>query len=112
MSLYIIAVGGTGAKFVEALTHVAAAGLLGENTIRVLFVDPDEANGHINRAIETIYIYQECYRLLGNGQNQEATKECTWMQSPMELFSPNLWSPLGSNVNRTLAVYLITTIIK
>ena len=103
MSLYIIAVGGTGAKFVEALTHVAAAGLLGENTIRVLFVDPDEANGHINRAIETIYIYQECYRLLGNGQNREATEECTWMQSPMELFSPNLWSPLGSNVNRTLS---------
>jgi hypothetical protein len=102
MSLYVIAIGGTGAKFVEALTHVAAAGLLGKNPVKILFVDPDAANGHITRAVNTINLYRDCYRLVHNPEDRKAKAECPWLQSSLNLFSPNLWSPVGESINRNL----------
>jgi hypothetical protein len=105
MSLYLIGIGGTGAKFIEAVIHLAAAGLLPEETIRVLFVDPDEANGNLDRARRTLDTYRSCFNLItqsGKGERDDP-KACPWMKTPIESFTPNIWSPLGNRDNRTLA---------
>ena len=98
-SIYIIAIGGTGAKCVEALVHLAAAGVLTNKPLRVVFVDPDEANGNLARARQTIEIYNQCYRLVRQG-NQD-TEQCPWMKTQVELFKPDTWSPLSTE-NRSL----------
>lgn len=99
-SLYIIAIGGTGAKCAEAIIHAVAAGLftpnpLQDSKIKILFVDPDEANGNIERAQKTYKIYQDCYALfqdsLADGQD--------WMSMPIE--NKGVWSPFKAG-NKTL----------
>ncbi|MDJ0899307.1 MAG: hypothetical protein QNJ55_10885 [Xenococcus sp. MO_188.B8] len=99
-SIYVIAIGGTGAKCVEALAHLAAAGILANKPLRVLFVDPDEANGNLVRARQTIEIYNQCYRLISQGR--EDTEQCYWMKNQIELFKPDTWSPLNTE-NRTIS---------
>ncbi|MGK7894642.1 MAG: hypothetical protein AB4372_13710 [Xenococcus sp. (in: cyanobacteria)] len=99
-SIYVIAIGGTGAKCVEALVHLAAAGVFTNKPLRVIFVDPDEANGNLARARETIEIYNQCYSLVRQG-NQD-TEQCPWMRNQIELFKPDTWSPLNSE-NTTLS---------
>ena len=44
MGYYAIGIGGTGAKCLESLIHLAAAGMMPTNKdLHVLFVDPDNA---------------------------------------------------------------------
>ena len=99
-SIYVIAIGGTGAKCVEALVHLASAGILPNKILRVLFVDPDEANGNLVRARQAIEIYNQCYRLISQGR--EDTEQCPWMKTQIELFKPDTWSPLNTE-NMTLS---------
>lgn len=61
MSYYAIGIGGTGAKCLESLIHLAAAGMMPDNRdLYVLFVDPDNANGSRTRASETLEKYMKC----------------------------------------------------
>lgn len=98
MTLYIIAIGGTGARCVEAITQCAAAGLFTEEPIKVVFVDADESNGNLSRTSETIKTYQECYELTKNNA------QIPWMQTPIELLS--FWSPFSNSTNKTLGSFL------
>lgn len=98
MTLYIIAIGGTGARCVEAVTHAAAAGLFTDDAIKVLFVDADESNGNLSRTSETIKTYQECYDIVKNNSS------VPWMQTPIELLS--FWSPFSNSTNKTLGSFL------
>ena len=46
MGYYAIGVGGTGAKCLESLIHLSAAGMMPKSDeLHVLFVDPDTSNG-------------------------------------------------------------------
>jgi len=64
MSCYAIGIGGTGARCVEALAHLCAAGYGPKDELNVLMVDPDAANGTTNRAIATIRAYRDVYTAL------------------------------------------------
>lgn len=57
----LVGIGGTGAKVVQGVIHVAAAGLI-EGDIDVLFVDQDGANGNTTRAATIAETYS---RLVG-----------------------------------------------
>ncbi len=98
MTLYIIAIGGTGARCVEAVTQCAAAGLYTEEPIKILFVDADESNGNLSRTTETIKTYQECHQLVKNNA------QTPWLQTPIELLS--FWSPFSNSTNKTLGSFL------
>src|SRR5207302_415124 len=53
--------GGTGAEIAEAVIHLAAAGIMPDPfQLKILFVDADEGNGNVRRAIATAKAYQEC----------------------------------------------------
>ena len=64
MGYYAIGIGGTGSKCLESLIHLAAAGMMPEKKeeLYVLFVDPDKANGSLERAVKTL----ECYKIFSN----------------------------------------------
>jgi len=56
--VFLITGGGTGAKVAESLVHLCAAGL-GPDSVHILLVDSDTANGNLRRTKETIRNYQQ-----------------------------------------------------
>lgn len=83
MSYYIVGIGGTGAKCVEALVHVAAAGLL-KQSVSVLLVDPDIANGSLDRSIKTLDAYEEARHVIS---------ESHFIQVLIKPTTPRVWTP-------------------
>ena len=48
MKYYLISIGGTGAKCLEAFVHMNAAGLMkNRGEIKIIYVDPDASNGNL-----------------------------------------------------------------
>ena len=97
MACYVIGIGGTGAKCVEALIHLCAAGLMpdkknaqgqvvGQEDLYVAFVDPDGSNGSLERARITLNQYYMCKSI------KFGTTEL--LKTPLH-FVPNhdTWSP-------------------
>jgi hypothetical protein len=99
--LFIIAIGGSGAKCVESIVQIAATGLYTKEEIEILFVDPDENNGNVDRARKTLNIYRECQQLVTGGN---AEPQLEWMSTPIK--SHDLWSPFqGKLGGRELTSY-------
>src|SRR5262245_19428066 len=87
MGNYVIGIGGTGAKCVEALTHLCAAGLMPDGDLHAIFVDPDRANGSLGRAQKALTLYRGCKQLaLGNSE---------LFKNPIIVSQPDVWSPFG-----------------
>ncbi|XZF62202.1 MAG: hypothetical protein ACSI46_25005 [Gloeotrichia echinulata DVL01] len=92
MSKYIVAIGGTGARVVQAVIHLAAAGLLktqdnsSEEEIRLLFIEPDQSNGNLSSTTKTIQNYQKLYDLLRSQNNQVDWIANKIVQSTWSLF--------------------------
>ncbi|MFB2770953.1 hypothetical protein ACE1AT_16925 [Pelatocladus sp. BLCC-F211] len=99
MSLYLISIGGTGAKCVEAVIQLASIGLFSNNSIKILFIDPDESNGNLERTQSTLNLYQRCYQIIAGEKEQ-----CSWMKTQIESFTS--WSPFARvNVNKNLGSF-------
>jgi hypothetical protein len=99
--LFIIGIGGSGAKCIESIVHLAAAGLYSEEAIEILFIDPDEANGNVERARNSLRIYQDCQQLISGGNR---LANINWMSTPIK--SHNLWSPFSEQpYNKDLASF-------
>lgn len=90
MSFYVIGIGGTGAKCIEAIAHLASVGLIPTNMLKVLYIDADETNGNLQRSQRTVSIYQKCFQLL-KGKHQE----CAWMTTNLDSYG--VWSPFTNN---------------
>ena len=86
MAYYAIGIGGTGAKCVESLIHLAAAGMMPDGELHVLFVDPDVANGSRARAGETLVNYVKCKEQLQLGQTN-------LLKTKIVPADPVLWTP-------------------
>ena len=100
MSRYLIGVGGTGAKCVEATVHLAAAGILPRERLFVQFVDPDGANGSVNRAVSALRAYAAVQEPLRLGV--EATDELNAFRTPIEVGNPEVWTPFSDKTRRKL----------
>lgn len=57
MANYLIAIGGTGARSLEAVIYLAAAGLFRDQKINILIIDPDLNNGNSFRTRQLISDY-------------------------------------------------------
>lgn len=58
--LYVFGIGGTGSRVIRSLTYLLASGIdLNVSTIVPIIIDPDAANGDVNRTIELLKKYQE-----------------------------------------------------
>jgi len=98
MSYYVIGIGGSGAKCVEALTHLCAIGMLPAENLYCIFVDPDRANGSLARATVTLRQYQACHQLqLGDRQSLGIFK------TNVSTGNPHVWSPFMDKEQPMLA---------
>ncbi len=88
MGFYVIGIGGTGAKCIEAIIQLASVGLFPTNKLNIIFVDADETNGNLQQTQNSLGFYQKCYQLL-KGQH----KECNWMTTKIESYP--VWSPFA-----------------
>lgn len=86
MSYYAIGIGGTGAKCLESLIHLAAAGMMPDGDLHLLFVDPDTSNGSRARVEETLADYVACKDRFALGQTR-------LLKTKIVPANPILWSP-------------------
>ncbi|MEA5572382.1 tubulin-like doman-containing protein [Calothrix sp. UHCC 0171] len=99
MSLYLIGIGGTGSKCIEAVIQLAAIGLFSNTPIKVLFIDPDESNGNLERSQNFLKLHQKCSEII-NGEKQSYS----WMKTPISAFE--LWSPFAkTSINKNLSSF-------
>lgn len=87
-SLYLIGIGGTGAKAIEAVVQLASAGVIQNVSIKILHIDADETNGNLLRAKASL------------AQLQESKPLCPWMRD-VTLKSYPLWSPFAKKTGPT-----------
>lgn len=87
MSYYVIGIGGSGAKCVEAILHTSAAGLMPEGELNIIFIDPDVANGSLQRAQKTLQQYCDC--------KKNDLGSIDLFKTPIAAARPNVWSPFG-----------------
>lgn len=80
-SLYLIGIGGTGAKAIEAVVQLASAGVLRDVSIKILHIDADETNGNLIRAGASL------------AQLQASQSLCPWMDVTFKSYG--LWSPFA-----------------
>ncbi|NIJ45133.1 hypothetical protein FHR24_001572 [Wenyingzhuangia heitensis] len=75
--LYVFGIGGTGSRVIKSLAMLLASGvkLNGKfDTVVPLIVDPDTANGDLNRTIDILIKYQNIYNEIGTDNNFFGTK--------------------------------------
>ncbi len=95
MSIYIIGIGGTGAKCIESIIQLAAVGAFANQEIHLLFVDADETNGNLDRAKRSLEIYQKCQEIGVTLDNSP------WLKT--KITSYGLWSPFAKiSINKNL----------
>ena len=92
MGYYAIGIGGTGAKCLESLIHLAAAGMMPEENseLYVLFVDPDIANGCLERAVTTL----DHYKAFSN--NPQLEQPCL-LQTKIRSADRTIWTPFNKD---------------
>ena len=94
MGYYAIGIGGTGAKCLESLIHLTAAGMMPDGDLHLLFVDPDTSNGSRKRVEETLAHYVACKDEFDLGQTG-------LLKTKIDPADPILWTPF-KEVNPSL----------
>ena len=64
MNLYIFAIGGSGARVLRSLTMLLASGIQAKSKIIPIIIDPDAANGDLNRAVIGLRQYEQIHNSL------------------------------------------------
>lgn len=88
MKYYLISVGGTGARCLEAFVHMNAVGFMKDlSEIKIIYVDPDASNGNLNKAKEAVVAYANAFTDSAQKENFFKNKltsdSSTWNPVPM-----------------------------
>lgn len=101
MGIYVIGIGGTGSKCIEAVVQLGATGLFYTNrtevnpSINVLFVDADETNGNLQRAQSSLEIYRNCYNQIASRSEETGL----WMTTKVDSVGRDgVWSPFDEQL--------------
>ena len=88
MSYYFISIGGSGAKTLEALTHLCAAGTMpSRGELNILAVDPDSGNGNLERSSTTLNNF-------GAFQNFGVGNDTPLFKTKISIIEPFPWKPV------------------
>ncbi len=94
MSYYLISIGGTGAKCLEAFVHMNAMGLItSPEAIHIICVDQDASNGNLSKAREAVGAYNNAYEVMA--PQEKFFKNALVM-------AENTWSPVPPTANKIL----------
>jgi hypothetical protein len=97
---YIIGIGGTGARAIEAVVHCCAAGF-GPTELSLFIVDPDEGNGNLSRTTTLVSEYQRCRESLTDRSSADVRLFGTQINTP----EPFVWG-IFEDQNTTLSHYI------
>lgn len=99
MKLFLIGVGGTGMRCMEAFTHLAAVGMLDGKEINILSLDTDTNNGNKSQSENLIDTY---INIKKDNAGKQASLKDSFFSAALHLyrFSPEY---SGTNKNFTLA---------
>src|SRR4051794_7668885 len=97
---YLIGIGGTGARVIEAVVHACAAGL-GPDTLKLFLIDPDDANGNLSRTKTLVSDYQRCRQAF----TQRNGEHVRLFHTRIEVPDPLVWS-IFSEKDTTLGKYV------
>lgn len=107
MSYYVIGIGGTGAKCVESLIHLAAAGLIpkkddeDDQKLNIILVDADEDNGNLKRTQHILEIYNKLYEYLRGDDESKPDKlgKVNFLKNKLEVGN---WTPFADEIDPSL----------
>lgn len=88
----VIGVGGTGAKVVEAILHVGAAGLTPSN-LMVGFVDQDQSNGNVSRAMESFEAIRKARAAWRTSGSNHFVANGGLLPTSVSYLGDGLWTP-------------------
>lgn len=104
MSYYFISVGGTGAKILEALTHLSVAGVLpGAEELNVIDLDPDTGNGNLARTKSTLEQIEKF-------QDVQIGAGSALLKNKLKIWKPFPFNPLpkvGANLDQVMNAAII-----
>ena len=95
MRLFLIGVGGTGMRCLEAFTHLAACGMFDGQEIDILALDTDTNNGNKSKSEQLIDTY---IRVKKDGAGKQVALKDSFFSANINLFR---FSPEYSGANRT-----------
>lgn len=95
---YLIGVGGTGSRIIEAVVYMCAAGY-GPDNLSVFIVDPDDGNGNLSRTKDLITRYTDCKK------NFNPTPDTQLFKTNITLPSPLIWN-IFTEKDSSLAYYI------
>lgn len=95
MGYYFISVGGSGARVLESLAHLCAAGLLPneerQGHLYAMSIDPDVGNGNLNRTDALL-------KCLNGFQEAQVGTGTPLLKTPIKLANPFVWRPTPKNM--------------
>ena len=100
MAYYAIGIGGTGAKCLEALIHLAASGMMPDGDLYVLFVDPDTANGSLDSAQRALRCYMDLKDAVNLGDS-------TLLKTKIVSAERSVWSPFEDKAEQSLGQFFM-----
>ncbi|MHA2289432.1 MAG: hypothetical protein ACXABG_11665, partial [Promethearchaeota archaeon] len=95
---YLIGIGGTGAKVIEAFVYICAAGY-GPEELTVFMIDPDAGNGNLTRTKTLVSNYNDCKKSL------ETTSDIPLFKTQIIFPDPLVWE-IFDKKDTTLANYI------
>ncbi|GAB5469018.1 MAG: hypothetical protein Kilf2KO_20480 [Rhodospirillales bacterium] len=102
----VVGLGGTGAKVIQSLVHLAAAGLV-DGELDCVFVDQDGTNGNTTQAEASATRYKSLVKTLRAGSLQPETRpETAALRTPLSL-GQNIYQPIdamGATLQTAFAV--------
>lgn len=102
----LIGIGGTGARVIESMVHLCAAGF-GPDELSMFLIDPDESNGNLTRTKTLITLYNQC---VNKFESTPQTKK-ELFKTKIKIPDPLVWN-IFKDKNNTLANYIKQTTLK
>lgn len=93
MTTTLICAGGSGARVLESVLHLCAAGL-GPSSLRTFVIDPDDANGNVGKTRELVNTYEKCHKAFRDNQQPFFRTGLDLLNSPQGL---RVWRPVNKN---------------
>lgn len=98
ISSYLVGIGGTGSRCLEAALHLVAAGL-GPKSLWMGLVDPDAGNGNVDRTKQLAKGYMALQAALRSDGANRLGAGCDLLATQVEIAKPDFeWSPVPRDV--------------
>lgn len=101
---YLIGIGGTGARVIEAAVFMCAAGY-GPEELSIFLIDPDKGNGNLARTSNLIDLYKDCKKGFESIKDKEGRYRVDLFKTKINAPNPLVWS-IFEDQNTTLGYYI------